>query len=118
MLRVIEIKYNRIKINQILYKKSFYIILYKMIPSIECIICFEDYNDIIIFDCSHTICLVCYEKILNSNNPKCPVCRSDIDIINNIINNNIIEETQTDTNNYKLIFYVILIIIIISLFVN
>jgi len=88
-----------------------------MIPSTECIICFEDYNYMIIFDCSHTICLVCYEKILNTNNALCPVCRSDID---NNINNNIIEESIPDTNsNYvKLIFYLILIIIIISLFTN
>lgn len=92
-----------------------------MIPSTECIICFEDYNYMIIFDCSHTICLVCYEKILNTNNALCPICRSDIDnIIDNNINNNIIEESIPDTNSYyvKLIFYLILIIIIISLFTN
>jgi len=61
----------------------------------SCIICMEEYDDKIIFDCAHTICLLCYEKLLNSksNDIVCPFCRglvekSDDTTINNAYNEN------------------------------
>jgi hypothetical protein len=44
----------------------------------ECVICYNDYNidNAIIFDCSHHICLMCYEKMMNKfDELKCPLCR-------------------------------------------
>lgn len=47
----------------------------------ECQICFESYTieDQVIFDCTHTVCIRCYEKLIQYNSP-CPFCRSIIDI--------------------------------------
>ena len=47
-----------------------------------CIICLEEIEYIIIFNCTHSICLVCYEKLLNieSNEILCPLCRDVIEI--------------------------------------
>lgn len=55
----------------------------------NCPICFEDYNDNseIILDCSHKLCLLCYQKIINMVKPSmilCPFCRASIKD-NNII---------------------------------
>ena len=49
----------------------------------NCPICFEDYNDNseIILDCSHKLCLSCYQKIINMVKPSmilCPFCRANI----------------------------------------
>ena len=45
----------------------------------ECIICFE-FNESIYFDCSHCICLQCYEKLLQKDVLQCPICRKVIDV--------------------------------------
>ena len=55
----------------------------------NCPICFDDYDDNseIILDCSHKLCLTCYQKIINMVKPEmilCPFCRSNIND-NNII---------------------------------
>jgi hypothetical protein len=57
--------------------------------SFNCPICFEDYNDNseIILECSHKLCLTCYQKIINMVKLKmilCPFCRANIKD-NNII---------------------------------
>lgn len=44
-----------------------------------CIICFEENQEKILFDCNHSICLVCYSKLLENDNATCPVCRQKID---------------------------------------
>jgi len=36
----------------------------------ECIICFEETNKFIIFNCYHKVCVNCYPKI-----NQCPLCR-------------------------------------------
>lgn len=41
-----------------------------------CIICFEENQEKIVFDCSHSICLMCYSKLLENNNVICPICRT------------------------------------------
>ena len=47
---------------------------------IECSICYEhmDINKKVVLNCTHTLCLICYGKIINKNNPKCPFCRRNI----------------------------------------
>jgi len=47
----------------------------------ECQICFDSYTieDQVIFDCTHTVCIHCYEKLIQYNSP-CPFCRSIIDV--------------------------------------
>jgi hypothetical protein len=54
----------------------------------ECVICASEYsqNEYITFDCSHQVCLVCYERLLQENKP-CPFCRARIDLF---------IDTQTD----------------------
>ena len=44
-----------------------------------CIICFEENQEKILFDCNHSICLVCYSKLLKNDNVLCPICRKEID---------------------------------------
>ena len=58
----------------------------------SCIICMEtNYNEII-FECKHSICLNCYEKMLNMHNiVYCPICRN---IVENIAKHNIIVERE------------------------
>ena len=33
----------------------------------------------IFFDCKHSICLVCYSKLLQTDNAVCPICRKKVD---------------------------------------
>jgi len=50
---------------------------------VECVICFEKVapEHIIYFECSHFICLSCYETLLSSpKNTLCPICRMIVDI--------------------------------------
>lgn len=48
-------------------------------PKEPCIICFEENQEKIVFDCSHSICLVCYSKLLENYNVICPICRTIIE---------------------------------------
>jgi len=54
-------------------------------PDVEnnCPICFDDLTDIIIFECDHTICIQCLQKIYSSQGPckkiLCPICRNVIE---------------------------------------
>jgi len=54
-------------------------------PDVEnnCPICFDDLTDIIVFECDHTICLQCLQKIYSSQGPRkkilCPICRNVIE---------------------------------------
>jgi hypothetical protein len=41
----------------------------------ECIICFEETNNFVIFNCNHKVCINCYPKI-----NQCPMCRNTIEI--------------------------------------
>jgi hypothetical protein len=60
----------------------------------SCIICMETNMDEIIFDCNHTICLNCYQKMLSMNNTiYCPICRKIVD--ENITKFDIIEYQPT-----------------------
>jgi hypothetical protein len=47
-----------------------------------CIICFELYqNNKLTLICNHTICLLCYEKLLNLHDKvHCPICRYVIEV--------------------------------------
>jgi hypothetical protein len=46
----------------------------------NCIICMEYNLNEIIFDCNHTICLLCYERMLSINTiVRCPICRNIVD---------------------------------------
>ena len=51
----------------------------------DCPICFEESINSIVFDCKHTICLKCLQKIYWTQGPKkkilCPLCRNQIDDI-------------------------------------
>lgn len=49
-----------------------------------CVICFETYTQetSIHFPCSHQICLVCYEKLVNQHvTVLCPLCREVVEIV-------------------------------------
>jgi hypothetical protein len=86
-----------------------------------CIICFEEYTANImpiILNCNHKLCLICYEKILNTkNNVLCPICRNLIEkeIIINLprIVRTISEPESTIRRNIILIFCTIIIILIL-----
>jgi hypothetical protein len=84
-----------------------------IVESSDCIICCE-YNDMIIFDCSHIICIVCYEKIINTN-PLCPICRKPIDM-KQPIQNNII--TSTTTYSRKIFIMIALVIIVVVIIIK
>ena len=87
----------------------------------QCIICFEDYtpnNMYIILSCNHKLCLICYEKILNTtNNVLCPICRNIIEkeITINIPQVMIIPINERDTGFPKCILIIFCIIIILTL---
>jgi hypothetical protein len=81
----------------------------------SCIICMETNMDEIIFDCNHTICLNCYQKMLSMNNTiYCPICRKIVD--EEIVKFDIIEPRQstlcyrilTSTWFALLIFFILL----------
>ncbi len=46
----------------------------------ECMICVSSFpeNEYVIFDCTHKVCIGCFEKLIQQNKP-CPFCRSNID---------------------------------------
>lgn len=46
----------------------------------ECTICYEtrSLEDEVVLPCTHTLCVICYESILN-NRPRCPYCRYEIE---------------------------------------
>jgi hypothetical protein len=49
-----------------------------------CVICFEMYTKetSILFQCSHQICIVCYEKLINQHNTvHCPLCREIVESV-------------------------------------
>ena len=49
----------------------------------ECIICFEETDQFITFECcNHKTCAVCYPLIIN-NTGKCPICQREIIHISN-----------------------------------
>ena len=49
----------------------------------ECIICFEETDHFITFECcNHKTCAVCYPLIIN-NTGKCPICQREIIQITN-----------------------------------
>jgi len=41
----------------------------------ECIICFEEYNNFVIFPCNHKVCVVCYPKL-----NRCPLCNQELEM--------------------------------------
>ena len=48
----------------------------------ECVICYNDYTfeNGIIFECKHHICLFCYQEMINNfDNLSCPLCRRVIE---------------------------------------
>jgi hypothetical protein len=52
-----------------------------------CVICFDHYTTetSIHFPCSHQICLVCYEKLINRHDIlHCPLCREVVEIVQEI----------------------------------
>ncbi len=71
-----------------------------IIPQSEidnCPICFESLTDNIkTLLCNHKLCNICYGEILNRPNPKCPQCRQNIIINQNMVQNH---ELLQETNN-------------------
>lgn len=74
----------------------------------ECIICYNEYhiNDGIIFNCKHTMCITCYQSILNNtSNLTCPICRRSLEIIeldNQNTQQNTQQDTQQDTTSFNI----------------
>ena len=47
----------------------------------ECPICYEESIELITFSCTHSICIHCYQKLLQQETDvTCPFCRTIIDI--------------------------------------
>ena len=52
---------------------------------LDCVICFENICDTIIFPCMHFImCKQCFETIKNNGPKICPLCRTDIQTHSNV----------------------------------
>lgn len=65
----------------------------------ECIICFEETDHFITFECcNHKTCAVCYPLIIN-NTGKCPICQREIIQITNA------RLIQTHLNIQRVIHY-------------
>jgi hypothetical protein len=48
----------------------------------ECYVCFETYSSKVNLECSHELCLACFSKILQPNEPfHCPMCRKEYNTI-------------------------------------
>jgi hypothetical protein len=47
----------------------------------ECIVCLDakEQDQFITFSCTHSICLLCYERLLFNQEVKCPLCRHRIE---------------------------------------
>ena len=76
------------------------------VNSKECIICFEQ-NEMVDLSCSHSMCIFCYEKLLNQDNFKCPICRTIIESSENQkinVTQQCINSEWCHRHNYK-IFY-------------
>lgn len=73
----------------------------KMIEKEECAICFDSYTieDRVIFDCNHSVCIPCYEKLIQSN-PSCPFCRTQIDTTT-VRNDTIVEIDTTRESEWQ-----------------
>lgn len=58
--------------------------------SIKCCICRETKNNFVTFECSHKICLKCYNDCIYHNHSKCCLCREviqEIKTFTKLINN-------------------------------
>ena len=56
----------------------------EVLQDTNCVICFESFTKetSINFKCSHQICIICYEKLINHHNIiHCPLCREIVEII-------------------------------------
>ena len=67
----------------------------------ECIICFEEVTNFVIFPCHHKVCVICYPKL-----KRCPMCNSEF-----------AEVIQPDYTNakiacIKILFCMILIVLL------
>ena len=47
----------------------------------DCPICFDKFKKGIFFSCRHSFCLECTKTHLKTQDPKCPMCRANIDIL-------------------------------------
>ena len=92
-----------------------------------CIICFEEDQEKILFDCNHSICLLCYSKLLQNDKVLCPICRKQIEkYVNPVyisfpivapVSNNITEE-RNRIRWKGIICLVSLVIIVIIIFIT
>ena len=100
----------------------------------DCPICLEEFsteNNVTIVGCNHNFCKDCIDKLLDSDNLSCPLCRGKInkyiynnDIIHIIIRqsvpvNNTVNNTDSENNNGRQvrIYYKVGKFIIIQWFV-
>ena len=92
-----------------------------------CIICFEENQEKILFDCNHSICLLCYSKLLKNDNVLCPICRKQIEkYVDSVyisvpivapLPNNIIDE-RTRIRWKGVICLVALVLVVIIIFIT
>lgn len=67
----------------------------------NCCICYNEMTDknITVFDCDHKIHLNCFAGILRSQNePKCPLCRLELDDFNGITDVQINIQIENDSD--------------------
>lgn len=49
--------------------------------NVECYICFEENINLVTIKCTHSLCIKCYNKLLEQNYLNCPICRQKMVII-------------------------------------
>ena len=85
----------------------------------ECIICYEENQPPITFSCQHTICINCYQKLLNYRNYQCPICREPYEHSQRLIEQNAIEIESVfipETRSNEYLYKQICIILSMSIF--
>ena len=82
-----NLNYRTIENNNIFTKHDSNLMLYVLFPEFlknhNCCVCFDE--TMTITNCGHYICVICWDKILETNkNNGCPLCRSCICFVENV----------------------------------
>lgn len=48
---------------------------------VECCVCLEDNVKMIPLECTHTLCAICYDRLISNNYYTCPICRIPLKVV-------------------------------------